>query len=48
MSSLPTNNPFVDFVKKYRNDPKKFVTQVLKAKPDPWQEELLEAVQGKD
>ena len=45
---LPTNNPFVDFVKKYRNDPKKFVTQVLKAKPDPWQEELLDAVQGKD
>ena len=37
-------NPFVAFLKKYRNDPVKFVTEVLKVKPDPWQAQLLEQV----
>ena len=37
-------NPFVAFLKKYRNDPVKFVTEVLKVQPDPWQAQLLEQV----
>lgn len=34
-------NPFVSFLKKYRNDPVKFVEEVLQVQPDPWQKELL-------
>ena len=37
-------NPFVAFLKKYRNDPVKFVREVLKVEPDPWQAELLNKV----
>lgn len=37
-------NPFVAFLQKYQNDPIKFVEQVLKVKPDPWQKELLTQV----
>ena len=48
MSRVSLSNPFVEFVKKYRNNPSLFVRQVLKCKPDPWQEELLQAVKGKE
>ena len=48
MSRVSLSNPFLDFVKKYRNNPSLFVRQVLKCKPDPWQEELLKAVKGKE
>ena len=41
---LSKANPFLSFLKKYRNDPVKFVEEVLKVKPDPWQAELLEEV----
>ena len=48
MSRVSLSNPFLDFVKKYQNNPSLFVRQVLKCKPDPWQEELLQAVKGKE
>ena len=37
-------NPFVEFVRKYRNDPVAFVREVLGVEPDDWQKEFLEAV----
>ena len=37
-------NPYVGFVKRYRNDPVAFVEQVLNQSPDPWQKEFLNAV----
>ena len=37
-------NPYVDFIKRYRNDPVGFVRGVFKQTPDPWQAEFLEAV----
>ena len=37
-------NPYVAFVKRYRNDPVAFVEQVLNQSPDPWQKEFLNAV----
>ena len=37
-------NPYVAFVKRYRNDPVDFVEQVLNQSPDPWQKEFLNAV----
>ena len=45
---MPSNNPFLVFVKKYQENPSLFVRQVLKVKPDPWQEELLKSVKDKD
>ena len=44
--SEPTNpeNPFVAFIKKYRDDPVAFVQNVFKAKPDEWQTQFLEAI----
>lgn len=39
-------NPFKDFLKRYRHDPVAFVRQVLKIEPDPWQAELLNAIQS--
>ena len=39
-----SNNPFVDFIKKYRNDPVAFVREVLGVEPDTWQVEFLNAV----
>ena len=38
------DNPYVAFVKRYRNDPVAFVEQVLNQSPDPWQKEFLNAV----
>lgn len=37
-------NPFVDFLKKYKNDPVAFVREVLKVEPDPWQTDMLDAI----
>ena len=39
-----SSNPFVDFIKKYRNDPVAFVREVLGVEPDEWQVEFLNAV----
>lgn len=39
-----SENPFVDFIKKYRHDPVSFVKDVFKADPDEWQSEFLEAI----
>lgn len=39
--SAAQNNPFLDFVKRYRDDPVAFVREVLGVEPDPWQEKLL-------
>lgn len=41
-------NPFVVFVKKYRNNPALFVTEVLGVKPDPWQADLLKNIQKQE
>ena len=38
------NNPFVDFIQRYKNDPVSFVKEVLGVEPDEWQEEFLNAV----
>lgn len=41
-------NPFVDFVRRYFNDPVAFVREVLGFEPDDWQVEMLTAIaQGK-
>jgi len=40
----PIQNPFVNFIKKYRNDPVSFVRNVFKAEPDEWQTRFLEAI----
>ena len=37
-------NPFEEFVKEYRDDPVKFVVEVLGAKPLPYQAEFLQAI----
>ena len=37
-------NPYVDFVKRYRDDPVGFVQGVFKQEPDPWQVEFLNAI----
>lgn len=42
--ALPPN-PYIDFLKRYRHDPVAFVEHVLKIKVQPWQAELLQAVQ---
>jgi phage terminase large subunit len=38
------NNPFVEFVKRYRNAPVLFVQEVLGVEPDEWQKEFLNAI----
>jgi hypothetical protein len=38
---LLTNNPFVEFVKLYKNNPVLFVREVLNTEPDEWQVEFL-------
>ena len=37
-------NPYIEFVKRYRNDPVGFVQGVFKQNPDPWQVEFLQAI----
>ena len=39
-----TDNPFVALMKRYTNDPVAFAREVIGITPDPWQEELLDAV----
>jgi hypothetical protein len=39
-----SENPFFDFIRKYRDDPVSFVRNVFKADPDEWQTEFLEAI----
>ena len=43
-STAKKDNPFNDFLKRYRNAPVLFVRECLKQEPDPWQAEMLEAV----
>ena len=37
-------NFFLEFLKKYRDDPVGFVRDILRTKPDPWQIKFLEAI----
>lgn len=37
-------NPFVAFIKKYRDDPVAFVRNIFKVEPDEWQTQFLEAI----
>lgn len=41
---MSENNPFEEFVQEYRDDPVKFVVEVLGAKPLPYQAEFLQAI----
>lgn len=38
------NNPFIQFITLYRNDPNLFVKEVLGVEPDEWQKDFLSAV----
>ena len=38
------NNPFIQFITLYRNDPVLFVKEVLGVEPDDWQKDFLNAV----
>ncbi len=38
------NNPFIEFIQKYRDNPVLFVREVLGVEPDEWQVEFLNAV----
>lgn len=42
MSNQP--NPFLEFVRRYRNNPVLFVQEVLGVEPDEWQKEFLTAI----
>lgn len=42
--AAPTHNPFVEFVRRYYNDPVAFVREVLGFEPDEWQVEFLTAI----
>lgn len=46
MSNAPQNseNPFVDFIKRYRADPVGFVRKVFRVEPDEWQQTFLKAI----
>ena len=44
MEQNVNNNPFVELIKRYRNDPVKFAIEVIGIEPDDWQKELLRAV----
>ena len=41
---MAEENPYKEFLLRYRNDPVAFVEHVLKVKPQPWQAEMLRAV----
>jgi hypothetical protein len=43
-SAKNSENPFVDFIKKYRNDPNSFVQDVFGVTPDEWQATFLQGV----
>lgn len=38
------DNPYYDFIRKYRPDPVAFCREILKVEPDPWQEQFLKAI----
>lgn len=42
--SADQQNPFIEFIKKYQNDPVAFVKEVLGVEPDWWQVEFLTAI----
>lgn len=44
MSSENSENPFVDFIKRYRHDPVGFVQKVFRVEPDDWQKRFLESI----
>jgi phage terminase large subunit len=44
--SKDKDNPFVDFVLRYRENPADLVKNVFGAEPDPWQEEFLSHIQS--
>jgi phage terminase large subunit len=44
MEQNVNNNPFVELMKRYRNDPVKFAIEVIGIEPDDWQKELLREV----
>ena len=45
MSNASTSeNPFVEFIKKYRHNPVSFVKDVFNVEPDEWQASLLQAI----
>ena len=46
MPNRNEKNPYIDFLKRYQSDPVAFVEHVLKATPQPWQAELLTAIQS--
>jgi phage terminase large subunit len=48
MSSENSENPFVDFIKRYRHDPVGFVQKVFRVEPDDWQKTFLEAIANGD
>jgi hypothetical protein len=39
------DNIFSEFIEKYKNDPARFVIEILEQTPDPWQVELMEESQ---
>ena len=43
---MANDNPFTDFIIKYKDQPVAFVTDILKVTPDPWQAEFLTAIQS--
>ena len=40
----PTNNPFLQLMRRYQSDPVAFATEVIGITPDDWQRELLMSV----
>lgn len=44
MATEERQNPFSEFLRTFHDNPVSFVRDVLKVEPDPWQEELLTAV----
>jgi hypothetical protein len=36
-----SSNPYIDFIKKYKDEPNQFVKDVLSVRPDEWQAEFL-------
>ena len=42
MSEQQNANIFSEFITKYKNDPVRFVREILDQEPDPWQVELME------
>jgi phage terminase large subunit len=39
-------NPYIDFIKKYKDEPNQFVKDVLSVHPDEWQAEFLSHIAG--